>query len=214
MKKTISFFILISTLFSCSNESEETETTPSSFFNINTGNKWVYKRYYFNNHTNQYSASNQIDSVFVNGDTIINELNHKKVIHKEYVNLIQNTIRFEYLRIDENDHLIDHNNNVLHPGFDNQFQYIQNYYVGNNISNDLLGQATFQLELPQNLAIEGNNYLVNNFKGNFIGNTNLGIPNNTIHHTYSKQIGLVKKTAPFASGNGYIEDRLVYYSLN
>lgn len=220
MKKIILVFILISTLLSCSNDYDDKNSiqTKSSFFNINTGNKWVYKRYYLNNSSNQLNTSNTIDSVFVTGDTLINSLSYKKIMHKEYGDIIQYpnsySNRFEYLRIDENDHLIDHNSNVLHPGFDNQFQYIQNYYVGSQLANGLLGQATFQLEAPQNLVIEENNYLAYNFKGNFIGNTNIGIPNNTIHHICSEQIGLVKQITPYASGNGFIEDRLVYYSVN
>lgn len=80
MKKIIPVFILISTLLSCSSDSDEIETTPNdnSFFNINTGNKWVYKRYFFNNVSNQYSTTIYTDSVFVTGDTVINTLNYKK----------------------------------------------------------------------------------------------------------------------------------------
>lgn len=219
MKKIIPVFILISTLLSCSSDSDEIETTPNdnSFFNINTGNKWVYKRYFFNNISNQYSTSTYTDSVFVTGDTVINTLNCKKVLHKEYSNIVLSpnnfTTRFDYLRVDENDHLVNTDGYVLHPGFDNQYQHIHNYYTY-NLNNDLLGQATFQLEAPQNILVEGTNYLSYDYKGNFIGNPSLNTPNNTIHYMYSEQIGLVKQIHPFASGSGFMEDRLVSYSIN
>lgn len=121
--------------------------------------------------------------------------------------------RFDYLRVDENDHLVNTDGYVLHPGFDNQYQHVRNYYTY-NLNNDLLGQATFQLETPQNILIEDTNYLSYDYKGNFIGNTSLNIPNNTIHYMYSEQIGMIKQVCPYASGFGFVEDRLVYYSLN
>lgn len=220
MKKIIPVFILISTLLSCSSDSEEIETTPdnNSFFNINTGNKWVYKRYWFSNFTNQYSTNNHIDSVFVTGDTVINTLNYKKVMHKEYENIVQFpssfTTTFDYLRIDENDHLVNQNGYVLHPGFDSQYQHVHNYYVANDPSNDTVGQATFQTEAPQNILVEGVTYLSYDYKGNFIGNSSLNVPNNTIHYMYANQIGLVKLACPATYASGFIEDRLVYYSIN
>lgn len=220
MKKIIPVFIMISTLLSCSSDSDEIETTPvnNSFFNINTGNKWVYKRYYFTNNTNQYSTSNHIDSIFVTGDTVINALNYKKVMYKEYGDIIQSpnnfTTRFSYLRIDGNDHLVTTNNHVLHPGFDNQYQHVHQYPVYNSPTNEILGEATFQLDPPQNILVEGVNYLSYDYKGSFTGNTNLNIPNNTIHYMYANQIGLIKQVCPYASGYGFYEDRLIYYSLN
>jgi hypothetical protein len=220
MKKIILVFILISTLLSCSSDSDEIETTSNdnSFFNINTGNKWVYKRYFFSNSTNEYSASNHIDSVFVTGDTVINALNYKKLMHKEYVDIVQSpnifTISFGYLRIDENDHLVSTNGFVLHPGFDDQYQYVHNYNIAGDPSNGTLGQATFQIEAPQNILVEGTNYLSYDYKGNFIGNPSLNIPNNTIHYMYSEQIGLIKQVCPYASGYGLYEDRLIYYIIN
>lgn len=218
MKKALSFFILIATLVSCSSDSNEIDNNNNSFFNINTGNKWVYKRYHHNSNTNEYFYSHHIDSVFVTGDTVINTLNYKKVMHKEYND--NNTFlsyidtRFEYLRVDNNDHLVDQFGHVLHPGFDNQYQHVHQYPIYGSTTNEMLGEATFQLEAPQNILIEGANYLSYNYKGNFIGNTNFNIPNNTIHFMYSEQIGLVKQICPYASGFGFLEERLVYYDVN
>lgn len=221
MKKAISVFILLTTLLSCSSDSDDTNTqTPndSSFFNINTGNKWVYKRYFFININNQYSSTDHIDSVFVTGDTVINALNYKKLLHKEYgdiVNFPNNlTTRFDYLRIDENDHLVNTDGHVLHPGFDNQYQHVHDYIINGDPSLGSYGQATFQVETPQNILVEGTNYLSYDYKGNFIGNTSLNIPNNTIHYMYAEHIGLINQIHPFASGAGFMEDRLVSYSIN
>lgn len=221
MKKIIPVFILISTLLSCSSDSDEIETTPpsnNSFFNINTGNKWVYKSYFFYNLTNEYTSSNRIDSVSVIGDTLINSINYKKIKHDLYSDIINSSnyhsISFSYLRIDGNDHLIDHDAHVLHPGFDSQYQHIHDYYIAGNPSYGLLGQATFQIQTPENILVEGTNYLSYDYKGNVPANPTLNNPDYTIHFMYSNQIGLIKQILPFASGTGFMEDRLVYYSLN
>ena len=149
MKKIIPVFILISTLFSCSSDTDEIETTPpnnSSFFNINTGNKWVYKRYFFHNNTNQYTTTNHIDSVFVTGDTVITALNYKKIMHKEYGDIVQFPNNFEtkfgYLRIDENDHLVNTDGYVLHPGFDDQYQHVHQYPIYDSPTNEVVNSIT------------------------------------------------------------------------
>ena len=103
------FLLIIATsfiLFSCSKNDDDIQNVTTSFFNINTGNKWVYNRYAINT-LGSTSSIIQIDSVLVIGDTLINSISYKKIEHKEFTvnsnNLLQTY--YEYLRIDSN-HLV------------------------------------------------------------------------------------------------------------
>jgi hypothetical protein len=194
-------------------------STNTSYFNINVGNKWVYKRYNFNVVTGQYNGqTNTIDSVFVNGDTLINTNLYKKVIHRVYNDVVNNPTNFnehfEFLRIDSNDHLINEFGRVIHPGFDNQYQYTHTYSNSVNNVNIVYGTAIFQLVSPQNILIEGQTYNVNDFKGIFTGNSGLNVPNNIINYMFEEQTGMILSRCPTVSGTSYYEDRLIYYELN
>jgi len=220
MCKFFSLLGLSFLMFSCSNDLED--TTPSSpsstFFNINVGNKWVYKRYHYNSITSNFSSYNRIDSVFVTGDTLINTLIYKKIIHKTYSDIVANPsfylVTKDYLRVDNEDHLVTANGFVRHPGFDNQYQYTHDYYLYTDNTPFLMGSAIFQVQAPQNLLVEGQNFYLYDYKGDFTGNQSLNFPNNTIHYMYEEGTGLVLQRIPAVSGSGYFEDRLIYFEIN
>ena len=220
------FLLIIATsfiLFSCSKNDDDIQNVTTSFFNINTGNKWVYNRYAIST-LGSTSSIIQIDSVLVIGDTLINSISYKKIEHKEFTvnsnNLLQTY--YEYLRIDSNDHLVDTNGYVFHPGFDSQYQNVYTHlsslqldYNTGNYGQNTWGVSTFQNVAPQNIIVEGQNYFVYDYLGNFVGNSSIGIPNNTIHYMYEEGIGMVLRRCPFvSSASNYYEDRLVSYVIN
>ena len=223
MKKILLLFVSSLLLYSCSKDVEnESLVNNVSFFNINTGNKWVYKRYVQNVNTGIVSPTNTIDSVFVVGDTIINSVNYKKIIHKTYDDIINNPSSFSLSkgtrRIDVNGHLVTSTGVVVHPGIDNRYQYTKDFFgqtssSGNN-NADFWGSATFQVQTPESLIVGGQNYYLYNYKGYFTGNQDLSIPNSTINTMYEEQTGLVLYRCPSLSGTIYFEDRLIYYELN
>lgn len=211
-------------LFSCSNNDDEIQNVTTSFFNINTGNKWVYNKYDVNNGV---SVLSKIDSVFVLGDTLINLISYKKILHKNHYifNPSSGFIEYEYLRVDANDHLVNSGGLVLHPGFDSQYQHTRDYLtqeyfdpVTNSYIQDSFGTATFQNVLPQNITVEGHNYFGYDYQGSFIGNSSLNIQNGITSYIYSEGIGLILERYHFigvpSPTTNYFENRLVYYEIN
>ena len=225
MKKLLILIVSFVLFLSCS-ESEETTSQTNSFFNIETGNLWVYKRYNYNNSTNNYINTNVIDSVFVTGDTLINSISYKKIHHHTYFDIVNNPSYYQssldIVRVDTNDHLVRPNGFVVHPGLDYNYEYTHSYYssfyfdstTGTNVQN-LFGTADFQLSPGVlSLSVEGSQYNLYNYEGDFTGNQSLNIPDNTINYMYSEQIGAVLLKCPYVSGTGFYEDRLIYYEIN
>ncbi len=210
MKKLLLVALFGSLLISCSNDLDDVSLESNSFFNINQGNKWVYKKYESSGF-GPATYSNIIDSVEVIGDEFIVGLNYKKIRHRVYwfSNLQSET--FEYLRINSNDHLVDSEGTVKHPGFDAEFSYsfIHNYPG----TSTPMGKTIYQLQSSQNEIVEGNSFIISNYQGNFTSYDSM-IPNNHIDYKYSEGIGMISNHCPSVSGSYYYEFRLVYYEIN
>lgn len=202
------FYLTVLSLFlvSCSNE---TDSPQNSFFNLNDGNLWVYKRYYSNDNIN-YNYNNEIDSVRVNGDTLINNIVYSKLVHKKYFSGNLTNVTKECLRVDSNNHLVNEFGLVFHPGTDNQYQHVRPVILG-GITD--VGTVTLQLQNPFSISVEGNNYFVYSYYGDFISTVS-SIPNNYIYYQYTEGIGLISQHCAGVSGLSFYEDRLVYYELN
>lgn len=202
-------------LSSCSND-DSPDSLQEDFFNLETGNVWVYKRYYSNDDLN-YSFMNQIDSVKVEGDTLINNLTYKKVVRKKYTGGDYAYSITENLRVNDNGHMVNEQGVVIHPGTDNQFQYSKVVELTNEFGGDLVvfGNIHFQL-LPNLLQVnvEGEDYLVHSYYGNFVSDNLEQTPNNYVFYQYKSGLGFVCEHEAALSGYGFFENRLVYYDVN
>ena len=205
MKKILLLLLVTSLFWSCSNDDE---TQQDNFFNLNTGNVWVYKRYHTNDNTN-YIFSNRIDSVKVVGDTLISGLTYSKLVHNVYYTSGNFSGDFECLRVNDEGHLVDQYGLVIHPGDDTQYQSTRQQFVG----TEVIGLTNFNLLPPFQENVEGEDYFVYSFHGDFVSN-NPSIPNNYIYHRYQKGIGMVSQHCAYVSGTGAYQDRLVYYEIN
>jgi hypothetical protein len=205
MKKILLLLLVTSLFWSCSNDDE---TQQDDFFNLNTGNVWVYKRYHNNNNTN-YIFSNRIDSVKVVGDTLISGLTYSKLVHNVYYTSGNFSSDVECLRVNDEGHLVDQYGLVIHPGDDMQYQSTRQQYAG----MELIGLMNLQLFPPFEENVEGVDYFVFSYHGDFVSN-NPSIPNNFIYTRYQKGIGMVSQHCPAVSGVGVYQDRLVYYEVN
>ena len=79
---------------------ETSQTAP--FFNLNVGNKWVYKRCYNSHeHPEILTFTGQIDSVKADAVVNINGNEYSKLSHKN-----GSQIRYEYLRVNDAGHLV------------------------------------------------------------------------------------------------------------
>src|SRR5690606_9122482 len=119
MRKIILFF-LIGVTISCSNDAEFSEEI--SFFNLENGNLWVYQR--FNSFDNvNFEATTRIDSVRIVGDTMIAGLNY--AIRRHQVNNYPTVD--EYIRVNEDGHLVSASGDVINPGIDMDFVDVRDF---------------------------------------------------------------------------------------
>ncbi len=223
-------FLLISVLlFSCSRNEEDATTTPSNsqFFNLNIGNKWIYKKYENStNNPNQFVFSGIVDTVKIVGIENIQGFTFAKKSSKK-VNInngIAQPITFSYVRINSLGHLIeitDINNVtnltetyglVIHPI--NDYNYIYNREI-NNGNGEVLGNLKFKLYSTENIIVEGNNYNVIPYNGIFTPSINHPeLVSKTVEYNYSQNIGLIRYVCHSLVGNYTWEERLVSYQIN
>ncbi len=218
------YFIKISILFlavsfaSCSND-DSSSTTNTEFFNINVGNRWVYKKYTFDfDNPGVYTFSGQTETVEVTEIVTVNGFTFSKLKHtKTFENNSNPVIEYEFLRIDEQghlrsiyagtdetmEHIVVNEGFVQHPGTDSGFQFVQEYPWGTITYNSTEEMA---------MSVENNNYRVLPYKGVFVP-TDINLVSKTVEYNYQKQIGLVKRVCHAVSSNYSWEDRLVSYTI-
>ncbi|QBZ97672.1 hypothetical protein [Flavobacterium sangjuense] len=206
MKKILFLFLTAVMFTSCSTDSDSTD---DSFFNLNEGNLWVYKRYFSNDGVN-YSPTNSIDSVRVTGDTLINGLNYAKLVHKKYNSDVLIAVEKECLRVDSNGHLVNENGFVYHPGTDSEFYNIRSVLIGGTEDVGSIGEELLE---PFTTTIEGIDYFVYSYYGIFSPN-DPSLPGNYIFYQYKEGLGLVCQRCAAVAGPYSTEDRLIYYELN
>lgn len=206
MKPIILAFFAVLLFASCSNDSESEQR---NFFNLKKGNLWVYKRYTSTDNVN-YTFSDRIDSVRTTGDSLISGVSFVKLQHRVYDSGVFSEETIETLRVDENGHLVNQDNIVIHPGLDNEFQNIRPILVGETTN---VGSMTEQLQSAFIVTVEGMTHLVFPYYGNFVS-TSPSIPDNYIFYQYRYGLGLVCQHCATVSGSSFYEDRLVSYELN
>lgn len=209
-------------LFSC--EKSEDNKPKSSFFNLNVGSKWVYKRYQSLNNS-PFEFSGIVDTVKIVSIENIQGFLFAKTSSKK-VNTNYGTVDpivYSYLRINNEGHLIEINNInnignlkessgvVIHPGNDLNFTYDKEV----KISEEVLGIVKFLRFDEYQLTLEGNSYLVLPFNGIFTPSLNHPeLISKTGGVEFSQNIGLIRSVYFVYSGSAVFEERLVSYQLN
>lgn len=218
IKNVLFLFVAISIL-SCS-EDENTTSTDESFFNLNVGNKWVYKKYENSNfNPTEFTFNGVVDTIKIIDEVTISGLTFAKKLTKR-VNINSNAIVYEkitYVRVNNQGHLVEINEDtaqntvqesfgfVLHPGSDFNYIYVVDEPYG-TIEHRLYEQTT--------MNVEGNDYTIMPYKGVFTpAATQPELISKTIEYNYQKNIGLVKFVCHAVSSNYTWEERLVYYEI-
>lgn len=195
---------------------------PAPFFNINVGNKWVYKTYENNDFTNPQSPTTfkgRIDSVSIVGTVNIAGLTFAKQRTKiiDPNSNLNNRENFRYLRVNSKGHLVyiynlndpnitETSGHVLHPGIDKTFTYSYDFME----MNQIMGNLFYQINSEKNVQIEGNSYLVTPYLGAFTPSSNQpNLIKKTQEISYKKGLGLVKEICHSLYGKNYLETRLV-----
>lgn len=197
MKKA-TLLLLLLVVCSCSNSDDTTNVKPP-FFNLKTGNLWVYKRYSSIDAIN-YTDDNFIDSVQVVGDSLLNGFTYSKILHKE----TNDGMYLELLRVDVNGHLINSNNFVKHPGYDSGYEYVVS--LGS-------GDISYHLIENQNIVVENQNYNASPFIGDYVPLLP-NFPSHKLKYFYVPNTGLVLRHIEYFPESPDIEYRLIYSELN
>ena len=211
-------FTFAAVVTSCNENDDVVQTpeTPTAFFNLKVGNKWVYKKY--QNSENEpavFTFSGITDNVEVVGEVKVNGLIFSKV-HHSHGNYSEPS-GYEYWRVNNRGHLIifrteeieedvtEEMGETLHPGSDSSYQF--------TVTREF-GTIYYHVTPEINITVEGKNYSVYPFKGDFIpALSQTGMVTKTVEYNYQKGIGLVKGVGHTAAGNYSWEDRLVSYDL-
>jgi hypothetical protein len=225
MKKifTISFFLVLGVIIiSCNSDDNSVNQTDEFIFNINSGNKWVYKYYSSPNDSSPYSFTGVIDSIEIVGTEVIQGYAFaKKNTRKFYGNqLSQND--YSYICVNSFGHLIeitdlenigvisDTSGLVLHPGMDANYTYNYDVHGDPNIGN-----VEFHLGSPITINIEEEQYLVSPFLGLFTPSENSPeLVSKTVGEYYASNIGMIKGITRSVAGNSITEYRLISYAIN
>jgi len=199
MKKLFALLAITAIASSCGNDDNQTSQN-QEFFNLAEGNLWVYRRYDVTNGLERVHPGNSIDSVTVSGQEIIEGQSYYKLHHT-----VQ-SYNDEFVRTDNNGHLVNSDGSVLHPGSDTTFTYsITNTY----------GTVSYRLEDRYNRTVEDNTYNLYPFVGYFIPVTGSDAPSG-IGHTIDcvPGIGIVIRHERYINSADYFEYRLVSHRLN
>ena len=197
MIKKIALLSLVALSFSCSKKTGEEEKPPSDpFFNLKTGNLWVYKEYQ-SDANGVLQFTHKIDSVSVPGDTLIAGNTYFKILHEETGHQLT---RF-YWREDSGGHLVDETGIVMHPGTD------KTYYTSQFNGN---GTIYFHLLDPVSNTVEGNEYYTYTYHGDYVP-LDPEASHEYIERAFQQHLGMV---TTHVSGHPSKELRLVSYHLN
>lgn len=201
MKKIFVFAAMMAVLISCSND--DNQNPDDEFFNLAEGNLWVYKHYNVNGYGIE-TFTGSIDSVRITGQEVIDGKTYYKFTHTNDFNSGQPAE--ELYRVDNNGHLVSPSGFVKHPGIDTAYQFTR---------PEQLGSLLYQLQDAVTLIVEGQEYTAYPYEGYYTPDEpdgpTAGVGESVI---YDPEVGVVAYRCRYLSGQGYKEDRLVYYELN
>ena len=201
MKKIVTFLAVAIALSSCSNDDDK--NNKEEFFNLEVGNQWVYKRYEVNESKETYFG--KTDTVKVVSTETIDGKQYFKITHTDWIGGQE-----EFLRIDNNNHLVSSSGFVQHPGTDKSFTDSR----ASNSTADF-GTLSYTLKDMTKITVEGKDYEVYPYSGYFTNSPPNNFPEGESSiDAYSKGIGFViKKYRYISSATGFIEYRLASYEL-
>jgi hypothetical protein len=210
-------------IVSCSNDSAAPQE--NSFFNLNVGSQWVYKKYNYDlNYPGEYTFSDIIDSVKVEEIVNLNGLDFAKISHKtHFVSYPPHQSTFyTYQRVNEAGHLVGYDEARGFPLPDDLSTVNENSGIVFHPGEDMAYHNTFILPWgtlfyhvlgEMNTTVEGNDFNVVRYTGEGTL-TDATEVTRTIYFDYAPQIGRVISQDVLVHGSYGSEQRLVSYQLN
>lgn len=150
-----------------------------------------------------------IDSVSVSGQEAINGTQYFKLEHWQPCESNTNCLmEVEYVRVNEQGHLVRPEGFVKHPGYDSTYQY-----TGPAVGSMDVGTLSYSVGNPDNLFIEGNTYNAIPYIGYYTPTIDVPEGIGCIYY-YQAGLGEVFQRCRFVSDDTYLEKRLISYHLN
>jgi hypothetical protein len=206
MKRIFTLLSLSLLIVSCSNDSESQD---DSFFNLETGNLWVYKRFNSADGTT-FTPSTRVDSVRVTETIVIDGENYSTLLHKVY-NAGALSEEFEiHLREDASGHLVNEAGFVVHPGNDASYTHVRPIILG---EEEQVGNVNYHLETPVDVTVEGQDYFVFPYIGDYIP-LDSSEQTQYIFDQYQEHLGLVVQHCSAVFGPSCYQDRLIHHEVN
>lgn len=198
MKRLLLFLAALPLTVSCSNDNDNDPQTP--FFNLHEGNMWVYRRYLSDGQGQNPTPTNIVDTVRVVGQEVIDGQSYYKLSHSD-------STWPEYLRIDDEGHLVNNQGYVWHPGTDAEYTYSSFF--------DPYGTNLYQLGDSYGVEIGDNSYMITPYIGYFTPSEGFSIPEGVGEiRAYQQGIGMIFDRCRYLASQAYYEERLEYYELN
>ncbi|MFP9098121.1 hypothetical protein ACLI09_03640 [Flavobacterium sp. RHBU_24] len=210
MRKIFALAAITATLFSCSNDDDNSAPAEEAFFNFEIGDTWAYK-HYSQNSEGTFIFNSVIDTVKIVGTQEFYGETYFDFETKTYGtggNL--SDTNHTYQRVDENGHLINSRGRIVSPGNDTDFTDNYPYTMANN---DTIGYMATQLFQQQDIEVEGQSYSAYNYQSYFTPVANGGAAGIGYQTFFSPGIGLVLRRYRYLNSEGLkIEYRLVYHN--
>ena len=206
---TLSFLCLL--LSSCKKDDKETivEIEPTielaeDYTQLAIGNYWVYDRYSINISTGEETDLNQLDSIFISKDTLINGLTYLVLEGTKFGNKFQNILRNKEAKLvfpDESIQLSTMNlPDTINVEYDLWNGIVDSMYT-------VLNNQEVGIDLPSGIVTSKLQY-----EKIFYISSSLN-PIRYQRNYYVINIGVAKYTSFFATGPSNLEMRLIRYSV-
>lgn len=207
MKHLIIVLSLIGFILSCQKEeSNPIINNPESAIDycpMANGNYWIYEVYYGDSSLTFGNPVN-IDSVYVQKDSICNNNNYKVIKG--------NSLIYEIIR-DSSNYLVSHKGERLFS-LNKEDELLSEYFVPNTNEDVFI---SWSMKSQDSIFISKNNSFVCKY---VLGTVKVVNPNishlyndRIIFRAYSKNIGIVAQRFTYAYANAYIEYRLIRYNV-
>ncbi|WP_116787102.1 hypothetical protein [Flavobacterium psychrotrophum] len=208
MKKIVAFAALSAVLFSCSNN-DDSNAAPDEepFFSFKVGDVWAYRNYN-QNHGGTFVPTTT-DTVKIIGTLIFNGKTYFDFETTSYMSgQVVNSLH-TYQRVNEDGHLVNQNERVLHPGSDTDFT---DHYPFTITSADTLGFMATRLYALQDVDVEGAAYSAYKYESYYTPNENGGAEGVGYQTFYSPGVGLVlSRDRYLTDADIRLETRLIYH---
>lgn len=205
MKRTFVFLSLVLLFTYCKsdplgpNNSQEKVT---DYFPLSIGNYWVYKVYSADS-TLKFTDNKEIDSMYVQKDSIVNAKVYK---------VVKSSFLYETLLLrDSSNYLITHLGKKLLTVNKTDEILSQTFYP----TNDLTFILSFKMKnTDSTCSVPSGNFLSKYVIGTLSSSkANSHYKDRKVFYAYSKGIGMVSRRLSFLFSNDYLEERLIKYNI-